>query len=849
MHYRPAYYNDSIPGLDADPDNDTCWVTITPRSANFRGRNGAHIITGKNSGFNFPATGYYTYHYATGSPACNTAGAFAVNPLKVPRQGLSNTHVGLYTPQIGALGNYWKVEVRAWVKVDGRRDQDYGELRYALLEPTDPRLLDNSLNNSSEGASASFPVNGVWHTLPLDSAYRMNGTAKVPYTGLPAGETQLVNLDQWTEVVWKLPDSIGLNPNLRLGFFWRNEEDSTYNATANQSQALTIDEVMVRGIPYRFRTNQPSNAVYCPGSRIEVPYEILVGNFTPASDYELLIEISDNTGAFPTVNPVFIDGSISDFAPSGTPGTVFSGTLRGFIPVNLPAGSGYRVRAVIRRKGSATEQYVASTNSTPFSIQTGNGISNRLTLSYEVEGRVPNTVLQASGTVRICAGETVTLQVARADVSSVIYWYTGGSIPRILTQFGQATTIRLTEPGNYWVETRGVLGQCDFRTPVLTLEVATPSEVSLPAVRTTFCYGEVAVLPSFFTNIPANYTLVNFEGEGLRFDSAASAFVFNTYRAGVGTHPVMFEFEDATGTTPCGFQFFSAVAVTVNPSPISRLSHEDTLYLCAGETFTLGTVLAGGNVRPEWKGDVIWSTGEVRDQISISRSGEYFAEVRFEPTFAGEAGCSAYTDTLTVIVLPGELDVDLRFAPVPGVQAPTVTGEFNVAPLQSYRSIIDSVIVQLWVNGRFTQSVAAQVGQELGTFTMPLIRRLQGGERVQLRGYIRTRTDAGGCRIALDQSAESVLLTLQASIPTGFSPTSAIPENQAFRIPNLENFSRNSLEIFNRWGAVVYPRQSYDNNNPWTARDHPDGQYYYILEVELPTGEVQKFKGSFTVLR
>jgi hypothetical protein len=163
--------------------------------------------------------------------------------------------------------------------------------------------------------------------------------------------------------------------------------------------------------------------------------------------------------------------------------------------------------------------------------------------------------------------------------------------------------------------------------------------------------------------------------------------------------------------------------------------------------------------------------------------------------------------------------------------------------------VIDSVIVELWVNGRFAQSVAGQAGQNLGVFSMPLIRRLQGGERVQLRGYVRTQNSAGGCRIALDQSAESVLLTLQASIPTGFSPSSAIPENQAFRIPNLENFSRNSLEIFNRWGAVVYPRQSYDNNNPWTARDHPDGQYYYILEVELPTGEVQKFKGSFTVLR
>ena len=49
--------------------------------------------------------------------------------------------------------------------------------------------------------------------------------------------------------------------------------------------------------------------------------------------------------------------------------------------------------------------------------------------------------------------------------------------------------------------------------------------------------------------------------------------------------------------------------------------------------------------------------------------------------------------------------------------------------------------------------------------------------------------------------------------------------------------------IFNRWGSEIYSSNGYVNN--WEAANHPDGVYFYILE--LSNGE--KLKGDVTIVR
>ena len=63
------------------------------------------------------------------------------------------------------------------------------------------------------------------------------------------------------------------------------------------------------------------------------------------------------------------------------------------------------------------------------------------------------------------------------------------------------------------------------------------------------------------------------------------------------------------------------------------------------------------------------------------------------------------------------------------------------------------------------------------------------------------------------------------------------------------------LQIYNRWGNVVYQNNNYQNE--WDGRgvgsllgqDLPAGTYYYSVMAILPSGEVKKFAGPVTLIR
>ena len=72
-------------------------------------------------------------------------------------------------------------------------------------------------------------------------------------------------------------------------------------------------------------------------------------------------------------------------------------------------------------------------------------------------------------------------------------------------------------------------------------------------------------------------------------------------------------------------------------------------------------------------------------------------------------------------------------------------------------------------------------------------------------------------------------------IPNGFSPNGD-GENDFWLIPNLQEcFPENEVQIFNRWGDLVFSQKNYDSNNAWDGtwqqndKDVPDGTYFYVL--------------------
>uniref|UniRef100_UPI0032178F3C T9SS type B sorting domain-containing protein n=1 Tax=uncultured Algibacter sp. TaxID=298659 RepID=UPI0032178F3C len=66
--------------------------------------------------------------------------------------------------------------------------------------------------------------------------------------------------------------------------------------------------------------------------------------------------------------------------------------------------------------------------------------------------------------------------------------------------------------------------------------------------------------------------------------------------------------------------------------------------------------------------------------------------------------------------------------------------------------------------------------------------------------------------------------------------------NETLIITCIENYPNNRLEVYNRWGNIVFKRQGYTNNNGWdgtsngrvtvnTSEKLPVGTYYYVLDL------------------
>lgn len=58
--------------------------------------------------------------------------------------------------------------------------------------------------------------------------------------------------------------------------------------------------------------------------------------------------------------------------------------------------------------------------------------------------------------------------------------------------------------------------------------------------------------------------------------------------------------------------------------------------------------------------------------------------------------------------------------------------------------------------------------------------------------------------------------------------------NDTFKITGLKNYPGSVLNVYNRWGHVVYHKVDYDNdwNGIWNNRILPDGTYFYDIELK-----------------
>lgn len=114
--------------------------------------------------------------------------------------------------------------------------------------------------------------------------------------------------------------------------------------------------------------------------------------------------------------------------------------------------------------------------------------------------------------------------------------------------------------------------------------------------------------------------------------------------------------------------------------------------------------------------------------------------------------------------------------------------------------------------------------------------------------YTVTVTDT--CNNSTTSAPIEIVVLCDMLIPNVFSPNED-GVNDAFFIINLEQWPGTKVEIYNRWGSLVYMKENYQND--WKGTHYKsgaklaDGVYYYV--VTEPGGKQGPFNGTVTIFR
>ena len=111
--------------------------------------------------------------------------------------------------------------------------------------------------------------------------------------------------------------------------------------------------------------------------------------------------------------------------------------------------------------------------------------------------------------------------------------------------------------------------------------------------------------------------------------------------------------------------------------------------------------------------------------------------------------------------------------------------------------------------------------------------------------YYVTVSYGGGCTTTDSIYVQTDSCIIQP-IPSIFTPNGD-GINDFFVIENIEYFPNSRLEIFTRWGNMIYSSNNYQND--WDGDNHSSGTYYYVFYPNDPSGKMNIYKGFLTLIR
>ncbi len=330
---------------------------------------------------------------------------------------------------------------------------------------------------------------------------------------------------------------------------------------------------------------------------------------------------------------------------------------------------------------------------------------------------------------------------------------------------------------------------------------------------------------------------------------------------------------------------FDSVRVTVNALPVITTSPDDTICL-GGST----VITASGGVSYVWSPPTGLSSTTVANPVASPT-----VTTTYMVTGTDANGCQANATVTVTVLNPADpmAGPDATICPGGSVQLNASNGvsyQWTPAtdlsctncpdPVASPTSQTTYTVTIVDANGcTNTDQVTVSL------FTPPVVSAgpdmtIYKGESVQLHGtggvsyvwspptwlsdpniadpvatpndtitYILLVTDVNGCQNS-DSMTIYVIGIPVAIVPTAFSPNGD-GQNDVFRIGYRENFFLIRMQVFNRWGELVF--ETTDINQGWdgtyNGQPQPIGTYVFIIHGEDSKGYPIRKIGNVTLLR
>lgn len=227
------------------------------------------------------------------------------------------------------------------------------------------------------------------------------------------------------------------------------------------------------------------------------------------------------------------------------------------------------------------------------------------------------------------------------------------------------------------------------------------------------------------------------------------------------------------------------------------------LTVCSGDAFSIALSSCNNGAVLNWFGNSNSGTGNIADALSNFSTSSNTVNYSAYATFNG---CSSDTLLVPVTVDPLPL-ADFSYLPDPCLM--------NVPVQFTDISSIYAGNSNAW-SWDFGDNTSAVVQDPSHAFAVP------GTYNVCM-----VVTTTNGCE-------DTVCKTIEVISPDVLLPNVITPNGDAvndfLEFGYLEFFPGNTLELYNRWGALIFSKSAYVND--WSPADISQGTYYFVLNVK-----------------